>query len=258
MEPTASKDGSLVFLVEELGDARVRAEQLKGYFDKALKLINQSEKKEHIYEMAGGLIQEAPEALFKLLQALRAAAMASSKLDYEILKSQISPSKVEELESVLDDVRVQVREVDSTDPPPTPYSPPVADTDHPQKKLIAGLRKVASEIEASPNPPRKRVIQSIWELIEDKFVMNGGYYYPMVGGDEPPLLSKTASVKGGTSSSSSSSSTVPHKNILLSAVKAMIDDPSPKEGLIRLSAFLAASGKDKAADLIYQAAGHVK
>jgi hypothetical protein len=98
--------GALVYLVEELGDARLRATQLKQYVAKALELVEKSKARDHMFEVGSDLIHGIPDTLFKLDKALGAAAMAASRMDYEEIKQGLKPEKAEELERVLDDVRL--------------------------------------------------------------------------------------------------------------------------------------------------------
>jgi hypothetical protein len=103
-----SKDaGALVYLVEELGDARMRCDQLLRYVDKATKLIEKSSHKDHFFEVAGDVIRGIPETAFKLHKALQAVALAANRIDYEEIKQDLRPEKAEELERVLEDVRVR-------------------------------------------------------------------------------------------------------------------------------------------------------
>ena len=99
--------GITVYLMEELTDARLRCEQLKGYIDRAMRLVSESTQKNHIYEVAADLLYAIPDALFRLDKALDATALAASRLDYEELKQELRPEKVQELESVLKDVRIR-------------------------------------------------------------------------------------------------------------------------------------------------------
>src|SRR5271170_1507151 len=96
-----------IFLLEELGDARVRCAQLKKYVDEATDLIEKSPGRDHFFEVAGHLIHGIPEVLFKLEKALQAASLAAGRIDYEELKEQLKPEKVEELEKALEDVRIR-------------------------------------------------------------------------------------------------------------------------------------------------------
>lgn len=98
---------ALVYMIEELGDARMRCDQLLRYISEAVKLIEKSPQKEHFFEVAGHLIYAVPEAAFKLQKALQAVALSANRVDYEELKQELRPDKVNELENVLEDVRIR-------------------------------------------------------------------------------------------------------------------------------------------------------
>ena len=100
--------GATIYIQEELSDARVRCDQLKGYIAKVLNLINDSDKRDHIYAVAGDAITVIPDIILKIERSLGAAAMAVDKLDYEELRQVIRPQKVDELERILEDVRMKI------------------------------------------------------------------------------------------------------------------------------------------------------
>ena len=104
---TKTASGIVVYLIEELGDARLRAAQLKQYVSAALELVDKSDKRDHLFEVAAHLIHGIPDTLFRLDKALDAAAMAAARMDYEEIKQGLKPEKAEELERVLGDVRLQ-------------------------------------------------------------------------------------------------------------------------------------------------------
>jgi hypothetical protein len=106
--------GALIYIMEELTDARLRCEQLKKFVSQAVRLISTSPNRDHFYEIAGDTIYGIPDALFKLDKALAATALAASRLDYEELKTQLKPEKVEELEDVLRNTRL--RQIDRRSP----------------------------------------------------------------------------------------------------------------------------------------------
>lgn len=108
MDRPVSGNGITVYLVEELSDARLRCEQLKRYVRSALELIEKSPHKDSILEVAGHLLHGIPEVLFRLDKALSATAMATSKMDYEMLKQSLRPEKADELENVLEDARMRL------------------------------------------------------------------------------------------------------------------------------------------------------
>ncbi len=100
--------GATIYIQEELSDARLRCEELKNYINKALKIIDSSSHKEHLYAVAGDLINGMPESLFKLEKSLMATAMAVNKIDYEEIKQNLRPEKIDELERVLEEVRINL------------------------------------------------------------------------------------------------------------------------------------------------------
>ena len=99
--------GVLIYLVEELGDARLRATQLKKYVKDALDLIEKSEHKDHFFEVAGNLIYGIPDVMMRLDKALDATALAAARLDYEEIKNGLRPEKADELESALAETRLR-------------------------------------------------------------------------------------------------------------------------------------------------------
>lgn len=107
-EAAVSKAGGglTVYLMEELGDARLNCQHLKQAIADAQKMVAQSSHRDHFYEVAGHIIEAIPKYLLKLEKSLDATALAASRLDYEETKVTLRPSKVEELERVLQDVRV--------------------------------------------------------------------------------------------------------------------------------------------------------
>jgi len=113
--------GISVYLLEELGDARLRCSQLKKYIDEAVNLVNKSEYRDRFFEVAANLIYAIPDTLLRMDKALSAAALGASKLDYEEIKDDLRPEKVDELEKALEEVRVrrvqrrsQTKEANST------------------------------------------------------------------------------------------------------------------------------------------------
>jgi hypothetical protein len=100
--------GATIYIQEELSDARLRCDELKGYIVRVLDLVNESPKKDHFYAVAGDVIEAVPNTLMKLEKALEAAALAMNKIDYEELRQSLRPDKVDELERVLEDVRLKM------------------------------------------------------------------------------------------------------------------------------------------------------
>jgi hypothetical protein len=148
-----SASGMTVYLQEELGDARLNCIQLKHYFDEARQVIEKSEAKDHIFEVAGHLLQAIPEHLFKLEKSLQAVALAADRIDYEEIKQDLKPEKVEELERALKEVRI--RTVQHRSERGIPMTPQVASEE---------LQKIASEIRATGKLPVAAVLSLVGEL----------------------------------------------------------------------------------------------
>ena len=142
--------GATVYLMEELSDARMRCDQLLRYLAKAVKLIEASSHKDHFFEVAGDLIQGVPEVAFKLDKALQATALAANRLDYEEIKQELRPEKVEELEHALKDVRI--RHVQRRSDPMDPM------------KAIQNLRTLATEVRKTGSIPVMEMMSFITAL----------------------------------------------------------------------------------------------
>jgi hypothetical protein len=97
-----------LYVQEELSDARLRCDELKNHIMKAIEFVNASGKRDHIYSVAGDIVLAIPETLMKMEKALEAAALAMNKIDYEELRLGLRPEKVDELERVLDSVRMNI------------------------------------------------------------------------------------------------------------------------------------------------------
>ena len=102
-----ASSGLAVFMLEELGDARLRCNQLKDYINEAVELIEKSDKRDHFFEVAGHLLHGIPDTLMRLEKSLGATAMAVAKWEYETTKDDLRPEKAEQLEDALKDVRTR-------------------------------------------------------------------------------------------------------------------------------------------------------
>lgn len=96
------------YVQEELSSARLSLDELKNNIAKAIALINSSAQKDNLYGVAGDIIFSTPRILLELERSLNAAAFGISKLDYEELRQVIRPDKVDELERILDDIRLKL------------------------------------------------------------------------------------------------------------------------------------------------------
>jgi len=104
-QKTAS--GVTVYLQEELGNARLYLARLTRCVTDGLQLIEKSSHRDHFFEVAGHLIDQAPECLASLQQSLSAVALAADRIDYEELKQDLPQNEVLELERVLEENRLR-------------------------------------------------------------------------------------------------------------------------------------------------------
>lgn len=150
-EGSKQAGGLTVYLVEELADARLHCERLKGLLSEAIRLVASSKARDHLFEVAGHLIDNAPRELFLLEKSLDATALAASRLDYEELKWSLLPEKAEELERVLRDVRIPSlpRKSDSYERS-TMRTFQAASKNH----IAGALRRLADAVEASSQSPK--------------------------------------------------------------------------------------------------------
>jgi len=152
-EETISGQGVMVYLMEELTDARLRCEQLKHHVAEAAKMVSASPHKDHFWEVAGHLMHGIPETLFKLDKALSATALAAGKLDHEGLKQNLRPEKADELERVLEDARIHYVKRRSGDG--TMIRP---------KQAAEALRRMADDIDTSGGFPLGPMVQLLAAL----------------------------------------------------------------------------------------------
>lgn len=118
--------GPTLYIQEELSDARLRLDELKGYVIKAYDMLDSLEQKDQIYAAAGEIIYAIPDCLFKIEKALGAVSMAMNKVDYEEQRQILRPEKVDELERVLDELRLNMPRRNSRGLPT--LTPPTVDS----------------------------------------------------------------------------------------------------------------------------------
>jgi hypothetical protein len=147
--------GKTVYLVEELSDARLRCAELKSYIKDATDLIEKSDKRDEVFEIAAHLIHGIPDTLFKLEKGLDAAAMAAARFDYEEIKQTLKPEKADELEEMFEDVRLRMLQRRSQEN--SPMTPKQA-----AEQLIA----IADETEATGSVPVAQVMTLLASIEE--------------------------------------------------------------------------------------------
>lgn len=100
--------GATSFVQEELARARNLTDRLKRAVTRAVALVHSSSQRDHLYAVAGDVIFDAPKSVLELERCLNAAAMAVDKLDYEEVRQTLRPEKVDELEAILEQVRIHI------------------------------------------------------------------------------------------------------------------------------------------------------
>ena len=100
--------GPTVYLQEELSNARSHCRELKDLAAQALNLINESEQRDHFFSVAGDVIYGIPNAITKLEYSLNSAAMMINKIDDEEIKFLIRPEKVDELEKIVEEIKLRI------------------------------------------------------------------------------------------------------------------------------------------------------
>lgn len=97
---------SVPFIAEELAKARLSLEKLQRLVNQGLKIIDHEGVKEEATEVAGDLMRLIPETLFAVQQAINAASMGISRMDYDDLKEEVPQRKVRDFEQTLKDERI--------------------------------------------------------------------------------------------------------------------------------------------------------
>lgn len=93
MKKSASSQAAWALLTEGVTKARVEAHRLQHMLTRAMKLVEASSKKDHLYEVAGDIISGAPARLDSLNMALDRTGLALSKMGSEFLDSRLPLSE---------------------------------------------------------------------------------------------------------------------------------------------------------------------
>lgn len=89
MPKTASSQAAWALITEGVAAARVEAHRLKHLVNRAMKLVEKSDHKEHLHQVAGDLIQGAPRRLEKLELDLDRTALALTKMGEKFLEARL-------------------------------------------------------------------------------------------------------------------------------------------------------------------------
>lgn len=86
---SASSQVAWALIIEGVTAARVEAHRIKHLFNRALKLVEQSEHTEHVHQVAGDLIQGFPRRLEKLEIDLDRTSLALAKMGQVFLEARL-------------------------------------------------------------------------------------------------------------------------------------------------------------------------
>jgi len=98
-DKTASSQAAWALLVEGVAQARVEAHRVRHMVDRVLKMVDASEEKEHLYQVAGDVIVGIPTRLQRLEVVLDRSGLALSKMGVEFLEARLPFSE----KSLVDD-----------------------------------------------------------------------------------------------------------------------------------------------------------
>jgi len=89
----ASSQAAWALLTEGVTKARLELHRLQHLINRATKLIDNSEEKEHIYQVAGDILSAVPTRMDKLGIALDRTSLALARMGEEFLKSRLPLSE---------------------------------------------------------------------------------------------------------------------------------------------------------------------
>ena len=111
MKKQSNTEAAWALLGSMVSDARVDAHRLRHLVNRGLSLIEKDspEQKEHLYQVAGDLIQAVPERLSQLEATLDKCNYALAKMEQDFLKSRLSISDKKEIEEVMETTLMPVQ-----------------------------------------------------------------------------------------------------------------------------------------------------
>lgn len=111
----ASSQAAWALLTEGVTRARIEAHRLQHLINRASSMVEASDQKEHLYQVAGDIIVALPARLDQLLTALDRTGLALSKMGQEFLESRLSISDKTMVDEAIETAfgRSQVRHSDA-------------------------------------------------------------------------------------------------------------------------------------------------
>jgi hypothetical protein len=95
------EDHVLFFVSREIAKARLEIIRLSQLVEAGRNFIDQSEARDHFYEVAGHLIKAVPECVEEIGDSVNAASMAMAVLEKPLVRRRTDPLKTKELERVI-------------------------------------------------------------------------------------------------------------------------------------------------------------
>lgn len=120
----SSSQVSWAVLTEGVTSSRLEAYRLRQALNRCLSLVENSEKKDHLYQVAGDLISTIPERMNQLEESLDKTAYALTILGKDFLKTNLSIVDRTHVEDSLYAVKVlEAPEIKEAHENPTPEVP---------------------------------------------------------------------------------------------------------------------------------------
>ena len=86
----ASSQAAWALLTEGVAESRVHVHRIRHLIDRAQTLVEHSERKEHIYQVAGDIVVGIPSRLEELERILDRTSYALSKMGQDFLRGRIN------------------------------------------------------------------------------------------------------------------------------------------------------------------------
>ncbi len=97
----ASSEAAWALLMEGVASARLEAHRLKHLISRCQKLVDQSDHREHLYQVAGDAIVDMPNRLRRLETILDRTALALSGMGEDFLSARLPLSEKQLVEETL-------------------------------------------------------------------------------------------------------------------------------------------------------------
>ena len=108
-EKTASSQAAWALLTEGVSASRLEVHRIQHMVARVMKLVESSEEKDHLYQVAGDVIEGLPKRLNSLEIALDRTGFALSKMGIEFLESRLPLSEKTLVEETLEAASAQHR-----------------------------------------------------------------------------------------------------------------------------------------------------